>query len=65
MIFLEYKEFPIQYCRDLSLISSGGIQITGCKGARTPRKRITGELVLEKYQFVPYISDEVNFSAFN
>ena len=38
---------------------SGGIQLTGWKGSDIIRRKNQADPVLMKFQFVPYVNDEV------
>jgi len=54
---------PVYMYRDIDVIKSGGIELCGLKLSLAPRRQQSQAAPkLEKYSFVPYISDEVIFS---
>ena len=60
---VHFLEFPVNFYPNHGLLSAGGIQIYGFKGSVIARQKNQADPVLEKYQFVPYISDEVSYTA--
>jgi len=47
--------------RDIDVIKSGGVELRGLKASLAPRRQqAQAAPKLEKYTFVPYISNKVN-----
>ncbi|XP_065216376.1 fatty acid synthase-like [Planococcus citri] len=54
----ENQKFPVHFHPYHNLLSSGGIQMSGWKGSEIARQKNRASPVLEKNQFVPYITEE-------
>ena len=52
--------FPVNFYPNFDLLCAGGIQVRGFKGNEIARQRNQADPVLEKYEFVPYICNEVS-----
>uniref|UniRef100_A0A8D8UL46 Fatty acid synthase n=1 Tax=Cacopsylla melanoneura TaxID=428564 RepID=A0A8D8UL46_9HEMI len=48
----ENPEYPVFMYKEVEMIKSGGVEIRGLKASAIPRKKLLGEPVLEKYQFI-------------
>ncbi|XP_065217200.1 fatty acid synthase-like [Planococcus citri] len=52
-------KLPVHFSPEHRLVSSGGIQMVGWSCKTITRQKNLAEPVLQKYQFIPYINDEV------
>ncbi|XP_065221120.1 fatty acid synthase-like isoform X2 [Planococcus citri] len=52
------RRIPVNFYPYYGLLSTDGIQMSGWKSVEINRQKIRNNPVLEKYQFVPHISDE-------
>lgn len=53
-------EFNVYVYKEIDLISCGGIEVRNLRASAIARKKPLGEPVLEKFQFVPHISVQVD-----
>lgn len=52
---------PVYMFRDVDVIKSGGVELRGMKASLAPRRQQSqASPKLERYTFVPYISDKVS-----
>lgn len=56
----EKPEFPVYVYKEIDLISCGGIEVRNLRASAITRKKPLGEPVLEKFQFIPHISLQVD-----
>ncbi|XP_065204931.1 fatty acid synthase-like [Planococcus citri] len=55
----EKPKFQVDFYPHINLLSSGGIQMTGWKHRTIARKQDRRNPVLETYQFIPYMNNEI------
>lgn len=56
---------PVYMYRDVDVIKSGGVELRGMKASLAPRRQQSqASPKLERYTFVPYVSDKVSVSHF-
>lgn len=56
IVFL--AEFPVYVYKEIELIKSGGVEVRGLKASAIARRKPLGEPVLEKYAFLPHVSEK-------
>lgn len=57
----ENPVMEVRMCKDLNIVSCGGIEIEGLVCSSVGRRKPPGTEVLESYDFVPYISDAIEY----
>lgn len=57
----ENPVMEVRMCKDLNIVSSGGIEIEGLVCSSVGRRKPPGTEVLESYEFVPYNSDAIEY----
>lgn len=59
-VLSHFTEFPVEFYPHRGILHSGGIQISGWKGAEIALQKNLDEPLHQTYQFVPFISERVN-----
>lgn len=58
----ENPVMEVRMCKELGIVSSGGIEIEGLICSSVGRRKAPGTEVLETYEFVPYNSDSIQYT---
>ncbi|CAH1394198.1 unnamed protein product, partial [Nezara viridula] len=56
------QDLAVYYFQDAELIKCGGIEIMGLRADAIPRRKNLAEAVLEKYEFVPNVTDTEEYN---
>lgn len=59
----ENPVMEVKMCKELGIVSAGGIEIEGLVCSSVGRRKPPGTEVLETYQFIPYNSESIQYQA--